>query len=88
VAHVDPILGTGPVVGVAVPHQSTVDGILRAARQGVFTAAEADVLIDRIRVHASVSPVESLASVEYSVPAAPGGHATSGLPHCPGETVL
>jgi hypothetical protein len=81
VAHVDPILG------IAVPHQSTVDGILRAVRQGVFTAAEADVLIGRIRVHASASPIEPPVSVEDSVAAAPGGHATNAVPHGPGETV-
>ena len=73
-----------PVLGIAVPHQSTVDGILRAVRQGVFTAAEADLLIDRIRLHASAPPVESPVSGEDS---APGGHATSARPHTPDETV-
>lgn len=44
-----PILSTAPVAGIAEPHQSTVAGILRAVGQGLFTAAEADLLIDRIR---------------------------------------
>jgi hypothetical protein len=87
VAHVDPILGTAPVAGITEPHQRTIDGIPRAGRQGVFTAAEVDLLIDRSRVHASVSPVESQVSGENNVPAAPGGHATSALPHGPDGTV-
>lgn len=51
-AHTDPILGLATVAGIAEPHQRTVDGILRAVRQGVFTAAEADMLIDRIQERA------------------------------------
>nr|WP_157528981.1 hypothetical protein [Kibdelosporangium sp. MJ126-NF4]CEL21059.1 hypothetical protein [Kibdelosporangium sp. MJ126-NF4]CTQ95427.1 hypothetical protein [Kibdelosporangium sp. MJ126-NF4] len=35
--------------GVAEAHQSCVACILRAARHGLFTEAEADLLIDRVR---------------------------------------
>jgi hypothetical protein len=54
-ARIDPILGTAPVTGIAEPHQTTVATILRAVGLGLFTAAEADLLIDRIRTHASPS---------------------------------
>jgi hypothetical protein len=37
------------LAGFAKPHQSTVVEILRAVRQELFTAAEAEVLINRIR---------------------------------------
>ena len=43
--------------GVAEPHQSTVAAILRATRQGLFTAAEAGLLIDRVRAHVSTFPL-------------------------------
>lgn len=48
---------TDPVLGIAEPHQSTVDGILRSVEQGLFTVAEADMLIGRIRAHMSALPV-------------------------------
>ncbi|MFC0114058.1 hypothetical protein [Kibdelosporangium aridum] len=38
-----------PFEGVAEAHQSCVAYILRAARHGLFTEAEADVLIGRVR---------------------------------------
>ena len=47
---------TDPTLGIAEPHQTTVDGILRAVGQGLFTAAEADMLIDRIRAHVIAFP--------------------------------
>lgn len=50
-AHID------PVVGIAEPHQSTAATILRAAGQGLFTAAEADMLIERMRAHVLAAPV-------------------------------
>jgi hypothetical protein len=56
-AHTDPNLGIAPVAGIAEPHQSTVTTILRAVGLGLFTAAEADMLIDRIRAHAVAGPV-------------------------------
>ena len=51
-----PILSTAPVTGIAEPHQSTAEGILRAVGQGLFTAAEAELLIDRIRSITPKSP--------------------------------
>jgi hypothetical protein len=50
---------TTPVAGIAEPHQSAVTAILCAALQGVFSAAEADLLIERIRARAtpSASPI-------------------------------
>jgi hypothetical protein len=63
-APLDPIASTAPVVEIAEPHQSTVTAILRAARQGVFTATEADMLIDRVRVHVTRSPIVLTLSVE------------------------
>jgi hypothetical protein len=56
-AHMDPILGTAPVAGIAEPHQSTVAVILRGVGSGLFTAAEADMLIDRIRAHVIPVPI-------------------------------
>jgi hypothetical protein len=38
-----------PFEGIAEAHQSCVAYILRAARHGLFTVAEADVLIGRVR---------------------------------------
>jgi hypothetical protein len=38
-----------PFEGVVEAHQSCVAYILRAARHGLFTEAEADVLIGRVR---------------------------------------
>lgn len=48
---------TAPVAGIAEPHQSAVTAVLRAALQGVLSAAEADLLIGRIRACATPSPV-------------------------------
>lgn len=45
-----------PVTEIAEPHQSAVTAILLAALQGVFSAAEADLLIERIRAHSIPSP--------------------------------
>lgn len=56
-AHIDPTPSTAPVTGVAEPHQSTVAAILRAVEQGLFTAAQADMLIDRVRAHVTALPV-------------------------------
>jgi hypothetical protein len=53
----DLIPDSTPVIGIAEPHRSTVAAILSAARQGLFTAAEADMLIDRIRTHMSALPI-------------------------------
>jgi hypothetical protein len=58
-AHVHPNLSAAPVAGIAGPHQSTVATILRAVDLGLFTAAQAELLIDRVRAHRTASSVES-----------------------------
>lgn len=55
-AHPDQSPITAPVAGIAEPHQSAVTAVLHAALQGVFSAAEADLLIERIRARATPSP--------------------------------
>lgn len=62
-AQVDPILSAAPAARVAGPHQSTVTTILRAVERGLFTAAEADMMIGRIRAHLTALPVVSPSSV-------------------------
>jgi hypothetical protein len=57
-AHTDPIPTTAPVAGIAEPHQSTVAAILRAAEMGVFTSAQAELLIDRVRALLTAPPIE------------------------------
>jgi anti-sigma B factor antagonist len=54
----DPIPGTAPIARVAGPHQSTVTTILRAVERGLFTAAEADMMIDRVRAHLTAPPIK------------------------------
>lgn len=56
---VDPFLGAAPVATIAGPHQSTVATILRAVELGLFTAADADMMIDRVRTHLTAPPVRS-----------------------------
>jgi hypothetical protein len=67
-AHTDPILSAAPVAGIAGPHQSTVATILRAAELGLFTAAQAELLIDRVRAHLNALPVVLLSSVQDGAP--------------------
>jgi hypothetical protein len=55
-AHPDQSPHTAPVTEIAEPYQSAVTAILLAARQGVFSAAEAGRLIERIRARAIPSP--------------------------------
>lgn len=55
-AHRDLIPSAAPISEIAEPHQSTVAAILHAVRQGLFTAAEAETLIDRVRAHVTVLP--------------------------------
>jgi hypothetical protein len=55
-AHLDQSPIAAPVAGIAEPHQSAVMAVLRAARQGVFSATEADLLIERIRACATPPP--------------------------------
>jgi hypothetical protein len=59
-AHIDPILSTAPVARIAGPHQSTVATILRAVELGLFTAAQAELMIDRVRAHLTALPIAPL----------------------------
>jgi hypothetical protein len=56
-ARIDAILSAGSVARVAGPHQSTVATILRAVERGLFTAAEAEMMIDRVRAHRIALPI-------------------------------
>jgi len=49
-AHLDQIpAATTATAGIAEPHQSTVASIQHAVGLGLFSAAEAELMIDRIR---------------------------------------
>jgi len=86
-AHIDPILSTTPVARIAGPHQSTVTTILRAVELGLFTAAQAELMIDRVRAHLTAlpiatpitGPIASLSSVADGVPATVSGLAPDTL---------
>lgn len=52
-AQLDHLSATTTVVGIAEPHQSTVASILSAVALGLFSAAEAELMIDRIRALAT-----------------------------------
>ena len=56
---VDPLRGTSPVARIAGPHQSTVATILRAVELGLVTAADANMMIDRVRAHLTALPIKS-----------------------------
>jgi len=86
-APVDPILSTGPVAGIAGPHQNTVTTILRAVELGLFTAAQAELLIGRVRAHLNALPVVLPSSVQDGVPATVSGHASDN-PNSADRTVL
>ena len=75
-AHIDPILGAAQVAGIAEPHQSTVAVILRAVGLGLFTAAEADMLIDRVRAHVVAVP----GAVAVPVPVAVAASVVAAFP--------
>jgi hypothetical protein len=62
-----------PITGIAEPHQSAVTTIRRAALQGVFSTAEADLLIERLRAHAIPSP----SPISDSLPPLNGPNRTS-----------
>jgi len=89
-AHIDPTLITAPVAGIADPHQSTVAGILRAVEQGLFTVAEAGILIDRLRAHVTTVPVAvpvgSPLSSDDGLPVTVSGHASDTLLDGPDRT--
>jgi hypothetical protein len=42
---------------VADAHQSTVDAVLAAVEDGVVSAADAELMIDRVRTHATARPI-------------------------------
>lgn len=46
-AHLD--VNLAAVAGIAEPHQSTAAAILRGFQQGLFTAADTERMIDRVR---------------------------------------
>jgi hypothetical protein len=56
-AHIDPIPTTASVERIAEAHQSTVAAIVRAAELGLFTGAQAQAMIDRIRAHLTAPPI-------------------------------
>ncbi|MFC3891387.1 hypothetical protein ACFOWZ_07855 [Lentzea rhizosphaerae] len=68
-AQVDQLSATTTLMGIAEPHQSTVASILGAAGLGVFSAAEAELMIDRIRALATGDAADAL-------PVSPNGTAT------------
>jgi hypothetical protein len=90
-AHIDPILSAAPVARIAGPHQSTVTTILRAVELGLFTEAQAELMIDRVRAHLTAlpiatpitgpitGPIASLSSVADGVPATVSGLASDTL---------
>jgi hypothetical protein len=82
-AHIDPILSTTPVARIAGPHQSTVATILRAAELGLFTAAQAELMIDRVRAHLTAlpitGPIASPSSIADGLPATVSGLASDTL---------
>ena len=56
-AHIDPIPNTTSIERIAEPHQSTVAAIVRAAELGLFTGAQAQIMIDRVRAHLIALPI-------------------------------
>ncbi|MCT2587950.1 hypothetical protein [Actinophytocola gossypii] len=60
-AQIDPIPDTTRFERVAEPHQSTVAAIVCATERGLLTAAQAQVMIDRVRAHLTVRPVTGAA---------------------------
>lgn len=60
-AHLDQLPAITAVAGIAEPHQSTVASIQRAVRLGLFSAAEAELMINRIRALATMDTAEVLA---------------------------
>lgn len=71
-AQTDPILSTAPIAG---PHQSTVTAILRGVELGLFTVADADMMIERVRAHRTALPIMWPSSVADGVTDAIGGFA-------------
>lgn len=59
-AQLDQLPATTTLVGIAEPHQSTVASILGAVALGLFSAAEAELMIDRIRALATRDAADPL----------------------------
>lgn len=74
---------TSPVAGIAEPHQSTVATILRAAQRGLFTAAEAGLMIDRVRAGLATLPL----SIKDSRPCGGNTHTLETRSDSPNRTV-
>ncbi|MGW6929712.1 hypothetical protein ACWGE0_06545 [Lentzea sp. NPDC054927] len=49
IAHIDQLPAGAPIAGIAEPRRSTVASIQRAVGLGLFSVAEAELMIDRIR---------------------------------------
>ena len=71
------------ISGSAESYSRTVEIILRATRLGLFTAAEAGVLIDRIRPRTATTPTLSIQDNNRTGVAGPAGS----LPISPDRTV-
>ena len=66
-ARIDPLLSATQVARIAGPHQSTVTTILRAVELGLFTAAQAELMIDRVRAHLTALPIATPITLPLSV---------------------
>jgi hypothetical protein len=74
-AHFDLIPDTTPGIGIAASHRRTVAAILHAVGQDLFTATEADMLIDRVCPLVTASPGAALIGSSLSVEDGhPSGH--------------
>jgi hypothetical protein len=56
------------LAGIAEPHHSTVTAIIDLARQGLFTDAQALLMIGRVRAAAAGEPVVPLPRVREEAP--------------------
>jgi hypothetical protein len=82
-AHPDLVLTTAQVAGIAEPHRSTVAAILRATEQGLFSAAEAQLMIDRVRTQGVTSPLPT-----SGLPSTGSGQTSgAGIQYSPDRTV-
>lgn len=61
-AQIDPIPNAAMFERIAEPHQSTAAAIVRAAELGLFTTAQAQIMIDRVRALPITSSVVSSSS--------------------------
>ena len=80
-AHIEPL--PAPVTRIAGPHQSTVAAILRAVEMGLFTADQADTMIDRIRAHRTARPIALPLPAADGVPGTGSGLTSGTRTHGP-----